>query len=124
MDFFKLLGAATTNAGRIKRTYELIQPILALYLANAKEIETNVTMLAEAFGVTHPEAKSSIEIPARYDVKWIQRQLNKYLGTNLDLDGDYGTATKDAVSHFQKRQNLPVDGWVGPATAEKLEQVK
>lgn len=123
MDFFKLIGAATSNAARIKRTVELIKPIAQLYLANAKEIETNVKMLAEAFGLAEAPVKGD-EIPARYDVEWIQRQLNKALGTNIDLDGKYGPATKDAVEHFQKRNGLNVDGWVGPATAEKLEAVR
>jgi murein L,D-transpeptidase YcbB/YkuD len=123
MDFFKLLGALPANAARIKRTVELIQPILKLYLANAGEIETNVKMLSEAFGLAEAPTKDGA-IPARYDVQWIQRQLNKYLGTNIDLDGKYGESTKSAVETFQKRQNLPVDGWVGPATAERLEQVK
>jgi murein L,D-transpeptidase YcbB/YkuD len=123
MDFFRLLGALPANAARIKRTVELIQPILKLYLANAGEIETNVKMLSEAFGLADAPTKDGA-IPARYDVQWIQRQLNKYLGTNIDLDGKYGESTKSAVETFQKRQNLPVDGWVGPATAERLEQVK
>jgi murein L,D-transpeptidase YcbB/YkuD len=123
MDFFKLLGALPANAARIKRTVELVQPILKLYLANAGEIETNVKMLSEAFGLADAPTKDGA-IPARYDVQWIQRQLNKYLGTNIDLDGHYGESTKSAVEAFQKRQNLPVDGWVGPATAERLEQVK
>jgi murein L,D-transpeptidase YcbB/YkuD len=123
MDFFRLLGALPANAARIKRTVELIQPILKLYLANAGEIETNVKMLSEAFGLADAPTKDGA-IPARYDVQWIQRQLNKYLGTNIDLDGHYGESTKSAVEAFQKRQNLPVDGWVGPATAERLEQVK
>lgn len=123
MDFFRLLGALPANAARIKRTVELIQPILKLYLANAGEIETNVKMLSEAFGLAEAPTKDGA-IPARYDVQWIQRQLNKYLGTNIDLDGKYGESTKSAVETFQKRQNLPVDGWVGPATAERLEQVK
>jgi murein L,D-transpeptidase YcbB/YkuD len=123
MDFFKLLGALPANAARIKRTVELIQPILKLYLANASEIETNVKMLSEAFGLAEAPTKDGA-IPARYDVQWIQRQLNKYLSTNIDLDGKYGESTKSAVETFQKRQNLPVDGWVGPATAERLEQVK
>jgi peptidoglycan hydrolase-like protein with peptidoglycan-binding domain len=80
-------------------------------------------MLSEAFGLADAPTKDGA-IPARYDVQWIQRQLNKYLGTNIDLDGHYGESTKSAVEAFQKRQNLPVDGWVGPATAERLEQVK
>jgi murein L,D-transpeptidase YcbB/YkuD len=123
MDFFKILGALPANAARIKRTIELIQPILKMYLANAGEIETNVKMLSEAFGLAEAPTKDGA-IPARYDVQWIQRQLNKYLGTNIDLDGKYGESTKQAVEAFQKRQNLPVDGWVGPQTAERLEQVK
>jgi hypothetical protein len=57
MDFFRLLGALPANAARIKRTVELIQPILKLYLANAGEIETNVKMLSEAFGLADAPTK-------------------------------------------------------------------
>lgn len=123
MDFFKLIAVGTQQASRIKRTIELIQPIFKLYMENAAEIETNVKMLSQAFGLSEAPTKDSA-IPARYDVQWIQRQLNKYLGTNIDVDGNYGPSTKHAVESFQRRQNMPVDGWVGPLTAEKLEQVK
>jgi murein L,D-transpeptidase YcbB/YkuD len=119
MDFFKILGALPAQAARIKHTSELVQSVLPVL----HEIEVNAKMLAEAFGLAEAPTKDGA-IPARYDVQWIQRQLNKYLGTSIEPDGKYGESTKQAVEAFQKRQGLPVDGWVGPATAERLEQVK
>ena len=38
----------------------------------------------------------------------------------LEVDGDFGTKTKEAVEAFQNRHNLKVDGGIGPETSGKL----
>ena len=53
-------------------------------------------------------------------VKEIQKLLNKF-GYNLEVDGQYGTATYNAVSDFQSKAKLKCDGSAGPATVEKLQ---
>lgn len=47
------------------------------------------------------------------------RQVQAYLnghGSNLVIDGDFGTKTDTAVRAFQRRWGLAVDGVVGPKT--------
>ena len=56
-------------------------------------------------------------------VKWLQWQLNAVLGTNLVIDGVYGTNTENAVKTYQKAHNLTVDGIAGAKTINALKSV-
>jgi hypothetical protein len=49
------------------------------------------------------------------DVKELQRLLNSN-GYNLDVDGQWGDLTEDAVRKYQKQSGLSVDGIVGTQT--------
>ena len=54
------------------------------------------------------------------DIKLLQEQLNK-LGYNCgEVDGEFGTKTRDAVIKFQKDNKLTDDGIVGQKTWSKL----
>jgi hypothetical protein len=66
-------------------------------------------------------AASTMVDPVR--VKWIQTALN-FLGAGppLDVDGEYGPLTIEAVLKFQRANGLEVDGWAGDLTQEKLQQ--
>lgn len=57
------------------------------------------------------------------DGAWLQTSLNK-LGANpqLEVDGNVGPATRNAVRAFQLAQGLVVDGLVGPATFDALDK--
>jgi lysozyme family protein len=57
------------------------------------------------------------------DGAWLQNALNK-LGANpaLEVDGNVGPATRNAVRAFQLAQNLVVDGLVGPATFGAIDR--
>ena len=55
-------------------------------------------------------------------VKTLQTKLNK-VGYKLTVDGEYGSATKAAVTSFQKKYNLEVDGVAGKNTITKLNAV-
>lgn len=55
------------------------------------------------------------------DVKALQYLLNAH-GTALTIDGDFGTATLNAVKSFQARNGLTADGSVGSLTWPKLIQ--
>lgn len=39
---------------------------------------------------------------------------------NLDIDGDFGPLTENALRDFQRRNDLEIDGIAGPATYAKL----
>ena len=49
-------------------------------------------------------------------VKIMQLLLNYYVGSRLDIDGDFGPRTKSAVATYQMANHLEVDGIVGPET--------
>jgi LAS superfamily LD-carboxypeptidase LdcB len=53
-------------------------------------------------------------------VRWVQVSLNNLLSLNLPTDGVMGAATRAAVRSFQRRENLPVTGVVGPDTEQAL----
>jgi Putative peptidoglycan binding domain/N-acetylmuramoyl-L-alanine amidase len=61
-----------------------------------------------------------IAIPQIWSVEDIQGALNR-LGDCLTVDGEYGPATKAAISSFQSRLGLDVDGWACPDTAAALK---
>lgn len=52
-------------------------------------------------------------------VKILQYLLN-YYGANLNIDGEFGSATYNAVLNFQKNNNLTQDGVVGKNTWNAL----
>ncbi len=52
-------------------------------------------------------------------VKWIQTAL-VLLRTKVDVDGVYGKGTKEAVTAFQKANDLVADGWAGTKTSDAL----
>lgn len=60
------------------------------------------------------------------DVKNLQRDFNRifpaYEATPLDVDGDFGARTEDAVQEFQRRTGLKPDGIVGPKTRAMLRK--
>lgn len=52
----------------------------------------------------------------------LQTQLNK-LGASLSVDGQYGPATVQAVTQFQKDNDLTADGVAGPVTLNQIDSV-
>jgi murein L,D-transpeptidase YcbB/YkuD len=65
-------------------------------------------------------AASTMFDPLR--VKWVQTALN-VLGAAppLDVDGEYGPLTTEAVLQFQRSNGLDVDGWAGDLTHAALQ---
>jgi peptidoglycan hydrolase-like protein with peptidoglycan-binding domain len=121
MNMFQVAFRAYQNRDRIMRAWALGKPIIDYANKHGDELGKILAQLQENLGLKEAPAKAGL-IPAAYDVEWIQRTLNNDLGLDIDVDGDYGPATKDAVTQFQRKYGLtPVDGWVGPVTAEKME---
>lgn len=56
-------------------------------------------------------------------VKQLQTDLNKLLGINLTVDGQFGVATQAAVKSFQQIHGLTVDGIDGPATDAMIQKL-
>ena len=54
------------------------------------------------------------------NVKTLQRNLNEVLGTNISVDGSFGSNTETTVKAFQKKYGLVVDGIYGPKSAAKM----
>lgn len=54
------------------------------------------------------------------EVKEVQRRLKNWGYYNGAIDGIYGSATKEAVIKFQRKNGLVADGVVGKATFEAL----
>lgn len=52
-------------------------------------------------------------------VEIVQRKLNHF-DYGLDVDGDYGVHTREAVKDFQREHDLAIDGIAGPGTLSKL----
>lgn len=72
---------------------------------------------------THTNTKNYLTVGDKGDaVKTLQTKLNK-VGYKLTVDGEYGSATKAAVTSFQKKYNLEVDGVAGKNTITKLNAV-
>ena len=60
--------------------------------------------------------------PPVMDIKWVQTQLNKIMGTDIEVDGDFGNETKELTKKFQAKymDADDVDGYPGVKTCAKL----
>jgi peptidoglycan hydrolase-like protein with peptidoglycan-binding domain len=56
-------------------------------------------------------------------VKTLQQDLNYVLGTKLDIDGDCGTATVNAILEFQKKFGIKQTGVYDKDTYNKMKAV-
>jgi N-acetylmuramoyl-L-alanine amidase len=54
------------------------------------------------------------------EVRQIQTKLKQWGYYKGNVDGVYGTATKNSVASFQKKNGLTADGVAGPATLAKI----
>lgn len=58
------------------------------------------------------------------NVKRLQQFLNWAIDANLDVDGELGTKTFNAVKAFQKKYELKVDGLFGKDSLAKAKKIK
>jgi murein L,D-transpeptidase YcbB/YkuD len=107
---FKLFS----NRDELLRLYEMLQPALKEIIKVAPRA---VPLGKQLVGDIFPEFAMQEEVV--FDVKWLQNALNK-LGEDLEVDGDYGKLTKEAVKRYQERRGLEVDGWAGIKTTADI----
>jgi murein L,D-transpeptidase YcbB/YkuD len=58
--------------------------------------------------------------PQNFSIAWLQQALNTIDNAGLEVDGDYGEATRAAVVAFQQRHSLEADGWAGAGTSAAI----
>lgn len=56
------------------------------------------------------------------DVSQLQEFINFATGSNLKVDGQYGSQTQNAVKQLQSRLGITADGIVGPQTTKALNE--
>ena len=56
-------------------------------------------------------------------VRWLQSTLNRAIGSRLPIDGIMSAAVRDAIRDFQRKNRLPVSGYIGPDTDAALRRV-
>lgn len=56
-------------------------------------------------------------------VRELQALLNRQ-GAGIKVDGDFGDATHNAVMEFQRKNNIEIDGVVGPETQQILHKLR
>lgn len=75
-------------------------------------------------GNPYPMPTSLISFGSTGDgVRWIQYELNE-AGASLQIDGDFGKATKQALLDFQKVVGIEADAVCGAITRQKLIENK
>ncbi len=67
--------------------------------------------------------KSGPTAAEKPDYRSLQEDLNRILGTQLEIDGAYGRKTGEAVEQFQRKFGLAADGMAGPKTRAKIREV-
>ena len=74
----------------------------------------------KAYFVTEAAAPTLKKGDKGSEVRKLQNNLNKVINASLQVDGDYGQKTYDAVAAFQGKYGLSVDGCYGPKSAAKM----
>lgn len=80
-------------------------------------------MAGVGFGVSENFNKNVNEISIALTTaenKTVQTKLKRWGYYKGNIDGIYGTKTKEAVKYFQRKNGLTVDGIVGPKTAAAI----
>lgn len=118
LSFFQVIGVIFKHWGTLSRIIELGAPTLAEYRKVSEELNEHLNTISVALGLARNASPEALSL----DTKWIQGALNR-AGYKIDVDGDYGVKTHEAVKRFQEAHGLTVDGWVGPETIVELMKV-
>ena len=69
-----------------------------------------------------PATDLPTDSPSEY-VSWVQATLNRALGTALIVNGVMSISVRAAIRDFQRRNRLPVSGYIGPDTEAALRRL-
>ena len=109
-----------TAAARLEETKPLLSAAAnGLVLAGTAD-ELRVESLA-ALDIRYTSFLECL-LPGSQDIWWVQRALKKLTDPGLEVDGNYGPLTKQAVRAFQAKNGLSVDGLAGDETKSRLHQ--
>lgn len=78
----------------------------------------------DLYGGQLPSVTIKTGVTDKEQVKLLQKFLNWYGNYGLSIDGSCGSATTEAIRHFQQYEGLSVDGSFGKASREKAKTVK
>lgn len=95
------------------RKWKYIWRVVVILLLNLLVIAA-FTRMGGAVQTLSKEGSSGTE------VRQIQTKLKQWGYYNGSVDGVYGSATKSAVTTFQKKNGLTADGVAGPSTLAKI----
>lgn len=121
-----IIFRAINAAPQIQQAIRMGTPIDKAVELNARDLLPLLAQIGKQMFPTIDDslapaaAASTMFDPIR--IKWIQTALNA-IGANppLDVDGEYGPMTTEAVLQFQKAQGLVADGWAGDTTHAALQ---
>ena len=102
---------------QIKTIYRLIITLIIILSTAFTIIYTNYTQNAQNNTAVHTLSKLGSK---GEEVRRIQKKLKELGHYNGNIDGIYGSATKKAVTSFQKSCGITADGVAGPKTLRYL----
>jgi peptidoglycan hydrolase-like protein with peptidoglycan-binding domain len=97
-----------------------IEPFTALDIYEAADLDNALDLDFDGDHEVLGEVCRSFEIDSADYIKWVQRSLNRILGSGLVVDGKPTKSYRDAVQQFQQKHRLTVNGEVNRRTADKL----
>lgn len=102
-------------------TADVIRLALRL-VANKDRLSGVLSQIGGLIDQAHPETPPppASQYP-QYSVEWLQESLNTLDNAGLEVDGDYGPLTKEAVGKFQEQHGLEPDGWCGVQTQAAID---
>lgn len=101
-----------------------------------KDLDSTKTVIDKTKEILHIKKKYKGEFPTlpkrgyfikgdkNNNVELLQKYLNWYKDFDLEVDGDLGELTRNAVKTFQKAEGLEVDGKFGKKSLAKAKTIK